>query len=191
MSTYCKNTLTISHDDPKFIKRIVAAYQREKLFDEFIPCPKELDQHPSPIEMIARRLSRTYGTECWCTWRTLNWGTTRDTGHGDGNMLKSISSTTIKLNILTEHEPPVHVFDLWVDLGCDVRGSFLEEGERRRVMYRNKPIWIWNEEKQARVEIDRIKLAKEIERTSADPYLLSMIKPQYRIRTQHRITDAT
>ena len=37
MSSECANVLTISHDDPTVINRIARAYERKKLFDEFIP----------------------------------------------------------------------------------------------------------------------------------------------------------
>jgi hypothetical protein len=114
MSYECENTLTVSHGDPQVIKRIVKAYQGKRLFEEFIPCPKDLLENPSPMrnKRTARRFKEKYGAECWRMWRDLNWGTHKDTGRYEWNTLNKVSSTTIKLNIVTAFSPPVHVLAL-------------------------------------------------------------------------------
>ena len=42
MTNWCKNQLTISNNDWDVIKEIVNAFERDRLLDAFIPCPKEL-----------------------------------------------------------------------------------------------------------------------------------------------------
>src|SRR6478735_2619886 len=111
MSDYCENTLTISHDDKKIINRIVKAYERKRLFDEFIPCPKELlDASPTANKKNRRRFMREYGAEDWFQWRFLNWGTKWDQGRCKGwSTLEKLGATVIKMNIVTAYTPPTHV----------------------------------------------------------------------------------
>jgi hypothetical protein len=177
MSYEFKNTLTISHDDPKVINRIVKAYERKRLFDEFIPCPKELlDASLVWEKRKAQRFTRKYGAASWSTWRFLNWGPNQDTGCCDWNTLKKISATVIKMNIVTAYEPPVHVLDHWVDLGCDVRGSFLGEDAERRVVYKNKRVWRRGE------EVDRIKNSKKVPKR-LNPNILADLPAYWIFRT--------
>src|SRR6266481_3483328 len=143
MSNWRESKLTIKHKYPLIIERIVNAFDRGELFDEFIPCPRELLKHESPMrnKRTARRLTAKYGADCWDIWRIINWGTTRDLRCGDGYELVRLNLTSVKLTTMTDWYPPVHVLDHWVDLGCDVRGSFLDEWHEQRVIYRNKRLW--------------------------------------------------
>ena len=184
MSNWRESKLTIKHKYPLIIERIVNAFDRGELFDEFIPCPKELLKHESPMrnKRTARRLTAKYGADCWDIWRIINWGTTRDLRCGDGYELVRLNLTSVKLTTMTDWYPPVHVLDHWVDLGCDVRGSFLDEWHEQRVIYRNKRIW------EGGVEVDRLKTSERIERFSkGDPFILSHVKQAYptnRLRSQ-------
>jgi hypothetical protein len=54
MTNWCKNLVTIANDDRDVVKAIVNAFEQDKLFDAFVPCPKELEN--------VRACSRTRGS---------------------------------------------------------------------------------------------------------------------------------
>jgi hypothetical protein len=41
MANWCENPVTISNDDRKLTKEIDNAFERDKLLNAFLPCPKE------------------------------------------------------------------------------------------------------------------------------------------------------
>jgi hypothetical protein len=71
----------------------VNASKRNKLFDAFIPCPKELEELTSlkPDEPLVKKMNMKYGAEDWYQWRLDNWGTKWDTGRNHGTL--TIGST--------------------------------------------------------------------------------------------------
>lgn len=62
MPNWCNNLVTI-HAKPDVIKRIKNALEREELFNEFFPMPKELENTSTPSN-----------TPNWYDWRVANWG---------------------------------------------------------------------------------------------------------------------
>jgi hypothetical protein len=62
MPNWCSNLVTI-HAKPDVIKRIKNALEREELFNEFFPMPKELENTSAPRD-----------TPNWYDWRKANWG---------------------------------------------------------------------------------------------------------------------
>ena len=127
MTNWCKNLVTIANDDRDVVKAIVNAFERDRLLDAFIPCPKELEQFASlqPNEGFTKRMVKKYGAEDWYLWRLDNWGTKWDTRRSRGT-LTVVRPTQIKLDVKTAWTPPIPVFDRWVDLGCHVRAQFSE-----------------------------------------------------------------
>jgi hypothetical protein len=127
MTNWCKNLVTIANDDRDVVKAIVNAFEQDKLFDAFVPCPKELEKCASlqPNEGFTKRMVKKYGAEDWYLWRLDNWGTKWDTGRSHGT-LTVVRPTKIKLDVKTAWTPPIPVFDRWVDLGCHVRAQFCE-----------------------------------------------------------------
>jgi hypothetical protein len=65
MTNWCKNLVTISNDDRKVIKEIENAFERDKLLDAFIPCPKELEELTSlkPNDALVTKMVAKYGAE--------------------------------------------------------------------------------------------------------------------------------
>lgn len=136
MANWCENRITIWNDDPIVIKRIIDAFERGALFDEFIPCPKELFASKSPA--YKQRMIEKHGAETWFDWRIKHWGTMWDVKLNDRNSLKVVSPTKIILSISTAWAPPVPVLDHWVDIGCHVRGRFHEPGMKYKGAYKDK-----------------------------------------------------
>jgi hypothetical protein len=127
MTNWCKNLVTISNDNREVIKAIADAFERDELFDVFIPCPKELEKLTSlkPNDALVKKIVAKYGAEDWYLWRLDNWGTKWDTGRSHGT-LTVVRPTKIKLVVKTAWTPPIPIFDRWVDLGCRVRARFWE-----------------------------------------------------------------
>lgn len=127
MTNWCKNLVSISNDDWKVIKEIENAFERDKLLDAFIPCPKELEELTSlkANDASVTKMVAKYGAEDWYLWRLDNWGTKWDTRRSRGT-LTVVRPTQIKLDVKTAWTPPIPVFDRWVDLGCHVRTRFCE-----------------------------------------------------------------
>jgi len=127
MTNWCKNQLTISNNDRDVIKEIANAFERNRLLDAFIPCPKELEKVTGmkPNDELAKKMMKKYGAEDWYLWRLDNWGTKWDTGRSHGT-LTVVRPTKIQLDVATAWTPPIPIFDRWVDLGCHVRARFCE-----------------------------------------------------------------
>jgi hypothetical protein len=123
MTNWCENLVTIANDDRDVVKAIVNAFEQDKLFDAFVPCPKELEKCASlqPNEGFTKRMVKKYGAEDWYLWRLDNWGTKWDTGRSHGT-LTVVRPTKIKLDVKTAWTPPIPVFDRWVDLGSERDG---------------------------------------------------------------------
>ena len=140
MPNWCANRITIWNDDPKVIKRIIDAFEREALFDEFIPCPKELwASNGTEFPAYKQRMIEKHGAEDWYDWCIEHWGTKWDVKlNDDFNSLKVVSPTKIKLSIYTAWAPPLPVLDHWVDIGCHVRGRFHEPDLKYKGAYKDK-----------------------------------------------------
>jgi hypothetical protein len=140
MPDWCHNDITVTHEDPKVVRRFVLAFKKGKLFDEFIPCPKELlsIKSPCPNKRIAKRMIQQCGAPDWYGWRLLNWGTKWDVGRPQGDGLSVVKPGKIHLSVDTAWSPPIAVFDYWVDIGCDVRAKFSEPANEVKGTYKNK-----------------------------------------------------
>jgi hypothetical protein len=185
MSNCCVNKLTVKHKDPSIIERIVNAFNRGELYDEFIPCPKELLNDRSPSKRAARKFTERYGAASRNDWRLINWGTEWDSGGGDGDELVRRNPISIRLTIITAYCAPIHVLDYWVDLGCDVRGTFLDEFPVKRA-YLNKRLW------EGGIEVDRVKRFEEtVCKFRGDPIVLPILKAMLGIRTSGAASQIT
>ena len=139
MPNWCRSDITIWNNDLKVIRRIIDAFERGALLDEFIPCPKELyavkgDEPPE----YAQAMIEKHGAADRYDWRVKHWGTTCDVEAIRDNTLRIVSPTKIKLSILTAWNPPLPVLDHWVDLGCHVRGRLRERTSGYKGSYKDK-----------------------------------------------------
>jgi hypothetical protein len=143
-SDNCENKITVSHDDPKVIERIIEAHERDRLFDEFLPCPVELLETDSFArdEKIAEKMLKKYGARDQYDWCCQNWGRDWDEDdESDGIILDIISPNKIGLAMCTAWSPPVPFLDRLVDLGCTVCCVFFEPCHWTVGIYKDKMLW--------------------------------------------------
>jgi hypothetical protein len=126
MSKDCENTITVTHDDPKVIERIIKAYKCGELFSEFLPVPKEL-----PGE----------DRDDWCHQHWTGWRLDEEGDEYDDISLKVISPNKIRLFMCTWHWPPISLLNHWVDLGCTVYCAFFEPCHWDFGVYKDKMLW--------------------------------------------------
>jgi hypothetical protein len=58
MPNWCDNNLTITHDDPKMIKKLVKAWEADKFFGTIYPEP---DYKTTPVAMTFPEISAQIG----------------------------------------------------------------------------------------------------------------------------------
>lgn len=83
MPNYCSNNVTFTHDDPAMIQRVVDAYNADRLFREFFPCPVELAEASSPNDKNPDEMIAKYDAPDWYAWCVNNWGTKWDVASVD------------------------------------------------------------------------------------------------------------
>jgi hypothetical protein len=117
--------ITITHEDPKVLRRLVRAFNKGRLFDEFIPCPYNL-QEPRQKD--------------WFEWLWINWGTEVDVGRPQGDRLNVVNNKRLKFALETTIGPPIPLLDHWVDMGCHVRAKYSEPECMECGVYKDKMI---------------------------------------------------
>lgn len=147
MPNWCLNKLTVSHDDKTAMDRFVAAYNKGKVCNEFIPMSDDIG-------------------DGWYDWCINNWGTKWDVGkeeYEDAIVMKKVSMESgtfyeVSLSPNTAWSPPVDFYNHLMDLGYNVHASYFEpgmcfcgiyhNGHDNYVEYTDKdmiPVAIWNE----------------------------------------------
>src|SRR5450755_1179689 len=144
----CKTKMIIKSKNAQIIERITDAFHRNSLCEEFIPIPKELEEFElqDTDDRFNDELFEKYGADCLITWCSKNWGTSLDVGFwgsNDFDKLEIVNPSEIRLNVQTSRFPPILILDKWVDLGCDVRGSFVLNESIEPLTYENKEIREW------------------------------------------------
>lgn len=124
MPNWCYNTLSVSHENPEMISKLVDAAKNDSLFDAFVPMPEELRNTtaPSPTneELVAK-----YGASDWYSWSCNNWGTKWDCSDADASTVDG-KSATVFFN--TAWSPPIPFYDALVQMGFSVEATYTEEG---------------------------------------------------------------
>jgi hypothetical protein len=135
MPNWCSNNLTLSHDDPVMIQRVVRAADNGGLFQEFVPCPEPLlnttagshsdaDQQ-AQLEILEDANLHAYGARNWYDWCVSNWGTKWDTSDP---FVSSKDTNTISLSFDTAWSPPVLFYQRMEELGFEVHATYYESG---------------------------------------------------------------
>jgi len=79
-------------------------------FDYFLPTPKEMMEHPSPIrdEELSVNFENKYGAPDWYGWRINNWGTKWDISDFSDMQYQSeeIDLSMVSFNCETAWSPP-------------------------------------------------------------------------------------
>ena len=93
MPNWCQNVLTLTHENPEFIKRAEAAFTEGKFLNEFIPVPEELTNpdttthsgdDPEKYDKLREQLLDKYGYNSWYDFCISEWGTKWDVGDSHG-----------------------------------------------------------------------------------------------------------
>ena len=127
MPNYCNNIVTLTHEDPAQIKRVVDSLD-SGLFNEFIPMPEQLrntvKSTATPEEVYAKNV-QDCGYESWYEFAIAEWDTKWDACSPE---ILDQTTTSIKLTFDTAWSPPIAVFDKLHELGFDVEAYYHEGG---------------------------------------------------------------
>ncbi len=132
MPNWCNNWTHFRTNDRAQAERMIAAFENKQLFQEFVPCPDELNNVDSPNrdEEHANALIEKYGHSSWYSWRVENWGTKWDTEatldpeiqeDGEGEFLISVSFDTA-------WSPPIAFYEAMAKQGWNITGYYVEWG---------------------------------------------------------------
>ena len=113
MPNWCDNRLEIYHNDPKKISRVINAYNRGELCNEFIPMP-----------------NNEWNYE-WC-WE--NWGIKWDIGCDE---VEDTESDNITLDFRSTWYPPIKLYKQLEKEGYEVSALYLEESNDFAGIYSN------------------------------------------------------
>ncbi len=137
MPNWCSNKMTIRHTDPAMISRAVTAFQAGALFNEFVPCPADLNGNTSvwfsdPVsqeQIDAKRQENVakYGYPSWYEFNLANWGTKWDVG-GDEIPIESIEENALTVCFDTAWAPPIQFYNELVSQGFEVEAMYNEFG---------------------------------------------------------------
>lgn len=134
MPNWCSNGLELAHKDPAMIERAKAALANGAFFQEFVPCPDELNdgdlttwshgpeqeaREKKQAEMVAK-----YGFKSWYDWNIANWGTKWDCGDSSVEIVDGI----LKASFETAWSPPVTFYEALVEQGFEVKAYYYEPG---------------------------------------------------------------
>ena len=109
MAEYCDIQARITHDDPKMRQRLIDAYRRCRVGQEFLP--------------LAKRFLRS---ERYCVRREIRWGTPEDFGQGEYSAAPVRHKDGIKFVFETVNRPPLGVFIELRRLGFAVEANYWE-----------------------------------------------------------------
>lgn len=139
MPNWTMNDLEIDHEDPKMIERLAIAFDRGRLFGEFVPEPENYDSCAPPEDEFWAKRWWSRPKERWYVWRVQHWGTKWETGlrPDDGSKLERVSANTVKLSFLTAWSYPEQVLEELLRLGYSIRGQIVEETGKFEVVYDN------------------------------------------------------
>ena len=136
MPNWCNNAVSFTHADSSFIDRIEQACNKDKLFSEFHPCPKELietrsgffgsEGYGAELQKFTEDLNMKYfGFKDWYSWNTNNWGTKWEACE---ITYDRYDENTISLNFDTAWGPPIAFYEKMCELGFSVDAMYYECG---------------------------------------------------------------
>jgi len=136
MPNWCNNVLTLTHENPEFIKRAEAAFIEGKFLNEFIPVPKELvnpdttthgGDKQQELDALRDIMIEKYGYESWYSFCVTEWGTKWDVGDGHG--INEVSENSLCVYFDSAWSPPIAAYEKLSDLiGFKVEAYYCEEG---------------------------------------------------------------
>ena len=129
MPNWCANTVSFSHEDTSQIARLVAAFNGEGLFKEFVPVPQELRETTAPNNTNEGEMVEKYGYADWYSFQVNEWGTKWDVSSEDYNRAEYIDGeTTVTISFDTAWSPPTEFYQKITDMGFNVEAFYYEPG---------------------------------------------------------------
>lgn len=135
MPNWCNNSVTFAHEDPQQIARVVKAYNDERLFEEFLPCPPELREETAIGEDFVKRdeersnaLYEKYGFSSWYDWQVAHWGTKWDANTYDKLDDLPDTATSVCLSFDTAWSPPIDFYQHMEEEGFKIEAFYYESG---------------------------------------------------------------
>lgn len=173
MPNWCDNTLEITHPDIKMMRRFVKAWNRNRVFDEFIPVPEELSITASPatkdeeLQKIYAENKEKYGYQHWYDFCVNEWGTKWDVGMGDRGVMLTPDSARrpITVGFDSAWSPPISGYEMLSHLGFSIRAYYFEGG----MMYCGK--WEDGDSEHYEIEENNSKWVKENIPEDIDDYM--------------------
>ena len=135
MPNWTSNFITIGHDDPSEIDKIVNRPEDQGILQTLIPCPAELNDEDLTTwshgpEQEAREkkqaeMVRKYGYKSWYDWNIANWGTKWDLCDVE---VTRVDENTVTISCQTAWSPPATAFETLYNQGFNVRCLYVGEG---------------------------------------------------------------
>lgn len=137
MPNWCMNGATISHDDPKMLKKAKQAFDKHSFFNEYIPIPKPLLEtmsgwHNDPekqaqLEAQMALNKEKYGYSSWYEFCVEEWGTKWEVGGGDDSY-SEIFGDSMDIAFNSAWTPPLGVYKKMQELGFKITAYYYEPG---------------------------------------------------------------
>lgn len=125
MPNWCDNTLTLRHDNPEMIDRVVDSLKQEKFLSEFIPMPDELRKTNSPNSVNADEMLAKYGYSDWYSFCVSEWGTKWDFG---SESVDREDDNTVSFYFESAWSPPIEAYKKLAKLGFTLEAYYHEPG---------------------------------------------------------------
>lgn len=135
MPNWCQNSLVITHDDPAMIARAKAAFETEKLFNEFIPVPQDLidtvsgymgdGEDQRKLEAQSAKNRHAYGYANWYDFCIGEWGTKWDVGNGE---ITSETENMLVMYFDTAWGAAIPAYDKLTAQGFGIEAMYYEAG---------------------------------------------------------------
>ncbi len=129
MPNWCNNGITLRHEDPAMIDRVLKG--KDGLLMEFLPTPQALldttagsfgdDDKQRELEQLQEDNLRKYGFKDWYDWNIANWGTKWDFG------LENIDRpdpNTVTAAFESAWAPPIDAYDKLLELGFEIEAMY-------------------------------------------------------------------
>ena len=132
MPNWCRNDVTITHDDPSMINRLINS--NTGFLETFIPCPSDLtnkfdfsaEDYREKVELWEEQNLKTHGYKDWYDWRVANWGTKWDIELDDKYVSQDGKMVQITFN--SAWSPPIEAYNKLKELGFNIHALYVETG---------------------------------------------------------------
>jgi len=144
MPNWAYNKVKLTHKDSAMIDRMVAAFKKGAIMQEFHPCPAALMEtvsgfHGDPekqkqLEQQQKENIANYGHKDWYSWCVAEWGTKWDFGGAEDSEVEIVHEAvgqdllpTIDIYFETAWSPPIEAYKKLEEQGFIIHAMYDEE----------------------------------------------------------------